>query len=327
MVRELQLKIISLKSTSSTQLYLKEQLQNKRLSSPICITADVQTDGIGSRENKWHGEEGNLFVSFAIPICNLVDDLKIESASIYFSYILKETLVAFGSKVWLKWPNDIYLENLKVGGMITSIVGKDFLCGFGLNINRAPVGYGRLDIELDKISLLESYFKNLEKKVENELEYRITSYLSIYNNMFYNYEEGKFSKVFNTLRVNSSSLNINISHLFKDSFREATPTRPRYTNYLTSSATYYYDKHYSYSASYNYDLEAEELKSLSVGFMYKKRCWDFGIRYSENRRPILNSIGEASFLEDRFIYITVILKPLMKANGNNSFISYRFNKQ
>jgi len=164
-------------------------------------------------------------------------------------------------------------------------------------------------------------------ELENELEYRITSYLSIYNNMFYNYEEGKFSKVFNTLRVNSSSLNINISHLFKDSFREATPTRPRYTNYLTSSATYYYDKHYSYSASYNYDLEAEELKSLSVGFMYKKRCWDFGIRYSENRRPILNSIGEASFLEDRFIYITVILKPLMKANGNNSFISYRFNKQ
>jgi len=214
MVRELQLKIISLKSTSSTQLYLKEQLQNKRLSSPICITADVQTDGIGSRENKWHGEEGNLFVSFAIPICNLVDDLKIESASIYFSYILKETLVAFGSKVWLKWPNDIYLENLKVGGMITSIVGKDFLCGFGLNINRAPVGYGRLDIELDKISLLESYFKNLEKK---ELWKQVFSKYELefyYNNMFYTHVKNQKVKLSDTTLQSDGSLKINGERIY-----------------------------------------------------------------------------------------------------------------
>lgn len=173
-----------------------------------------------------------------------------------------------------------------------------------------------------------SYDRNSEElgELENEIEYRVTKYLSIYNNMFYNYEEEKFSKIFNTLRANSNNLNINVSHLFKDSFRASTITRPRYTNYLTSSATYYYDRHYSYSATYNYDLEAQELKNLSVGFMYKKRCWDFGIRYSENRRPILNSIGEADFLDDRFIYVTVILKPLMEATGDNSFISYRFNK-
>ena len=161
-------------------------------------------------------------------------------------------------------------------------------------------------------------------ELENELEYRVTRYLSLYNNMFFNYDEGRFSKIFNSLRVNTQSLRLNISHLFRNTFREATAAIPQYTNYLTSSATYHYNKHYEYSAIYNYDLEAEELKSLSFGFMYKKRCWDFGIRYSENRRPILTNLGEADFIDDRFVYVTVILKPLMQANGNKSFISYRF---
>jgi len=33
-------------------------------------------------------------------------------------------------------------------------------------------------------------------ELENELEYQITDYLSFYNNMFYNYDENLFSKIF-----------------------------------------------------------------------------------------------------------------------------------
>ena len=53
-----------------------------------------------------------IFFSFAIKIDELPTDLKLESASIYFAYLLKETLYELGSCVWLKWPNDFYIDDL-----------------------------------------------------------------------------------------------------------------------------------------------------------------------------------------------------------------------
>ena len=160
-------------------------------------------------------------------------------------------------------------------------------------------------------------------ELENELEYKITSYLSIYNDMFFNYDESKFSKVFNSLSFDRYGLKLSASHLYKDSFKEATLTTPQYTNYLTSSLNYEYNSHYSYSAVYNYDIEAQQKKNISVGFLYKKRCWDFGLRYSENRRPVLTNAGSSDFIDDRYIYLTIVLKPLMQSNNASSFISYR----
>ena len=125
----------------------------------------MQTRGIGSRENSWEGLEGNLFLSFALELKELPKDLKLESASIYFAYILKETLEIFGSKVWLKWPNDFYVDDKKVGGMITTVIGDNFLCGVGINLSKAPQDFGVLDITINKDILLKQYFKNLEKKV------------------------------------------------------------------------------------------------------------------------------------------------------------------
>lgn len=159
------MQILSLKSIDSTQKHLKALLKSKELSSPCALTCDLQTEGLGSRDNKWQGMEGNLFVSFALKLNSLPKDLKLESASIYFSYILKEILSQYGSKVWLKWPNDFYIDTKKIGGMITNIVDKDIVCGFGLNLEKAPLNCEILDIKIDKDIFLKEYFINLEKKV------------------------------------------------------------------------------------------------------------------------------------------------------------------
>ena len=166
--------------------------------------------------------------------------------------------------------------------------------------------------------------EDLFGELENELDYQITKYLNFYNNMFFNYDENAFSKVFNRITFDNHSLKVALSHLYKDSFIDDTLLTQRYTNYFTSSFTYTYDKHYSFSGLYNYDIELNETKSKEVGFLYKKRCWDFGIRYSENRRPVLTTDGE-SFIDDRFVYITVILKPIMKSN-KKSLITYKVPK-
>jgi len=158
-------------------------------------------------------------------------------------------------------------------------------------------------------------------ELENELDYKITQHISLYNNMLFNYDENKFSKVFNQLKVDTKSFDIAISHLYKDTFIPKTTTTPEYTSYLTSSITYRYDSHYSFSGIYNYDTITQEAKNKEIGFLYKKRCWDFGLRYSENRRPVLTTTGD-SFVDDKYIYMTLVLKPLMQSS-NSSMISYK----
>ena len=167
-------------------------------------------------------------------------------------------------------------------------------------------------------------------ELENELDYKVTSWLSFYNNMFYNYDKNAFSKIFNKVSLNQYGVNLQLSHLYKDRFvAPATSTDPlQRTNYLTSSAEYTYNRHYSFSALYNYDLETQEKKSMSIGFMYKKRCWDFGIKYSENNRPVLTLNGASSSIYDKYVYVTIVLKPLMQSSKNSSFITYKLpNKQ
>jgi LPS-assembly protein len=162
-------------------------------------------------------------------------------------------------------------------------------------------------------------------ELENELELKLFGNLSFYNNMFYNYDKHSFSKIFNKISYNDYGLNLSLSYLYRDSFKDPSPgsKSSRYTRYLTSNATYDYNRHYSFMATYNYDWQNRIKKSASIGFMYKKRCWDFGLKYAENRRPILTQGGESSHIYDRFIYVTVVLKPLMQPSRNSSFISYK----
>ena len=141
------MQILYLESVDSTQKYLKELIKEKKVSLPYAVISKTQTSGVGSRENSWVGLDGNLFLSFALSLEDLPEDLKLESASIYFSYILKETLSEMDSKVWLKWPNDFYIDNKKIGGMITNMVDDALVCGVGVNIAEAPDDFGKLDIK------------------------------------------------------------------------------------------------------------------------------------------------------------------------------------
>ncbi|MFT5660292.1 MAG: BirA family biotin operon repressor/biotin-[acetyl-CoA-carboxylase] ligase [Sulfurimonas sp.] len=159
------MKILYLESVDSTQKYLKKLLSAKKVLTPYAVVANMQTAGVGSRDNSWTGIDGNLFLSFAISIDSLTQDLKLESASIYFSYLLKKVLNNFNSSVWLKWPNDFYIDNIKIGGMITNIVGENLICGVGMNLVNSPKEFGSLDIHISKEMLLKEYFKLIEKRV------------------------------------------------------------------------------------------------------------------------------------------------------------------
>lgn len=156
------MKIIYLDSVGSTQNYLKNKIKNKEVKLPIAVSAEQQTNGVGSRDNTWSGYKGNLFLSFGIKLQDLPKDLKLESASLYFAYILKETLEEEKSNVWLKWPNDFYIDDKKIGGMITNIISDVLVCGVGINLVEAPDGFNKLDINISKEKILKKYLKKVK---------------------------------------------------------------------------------------------------------------------------------------------------------------------
>lgn len=187
------MEILYFKSLPSTHLRAKELLLGGK-KAPFAVVCDEQTNGIGSRSNVWSGLSGNLFVSFCLYRSSLPKDLKLESASIYFAYILKDLLSRSGSSVWLKWPNDFYLHNKKCGGVITTLVGETLLCGIGLNLVDSPDGFGVLDVRSSRDDLLRDYFLSLEKSESWKLvfsNYEIEFYKN--QNYFTNYKDKKYS--------------------------------------------------------------------------------------------------------------------------------------
>jgi len=187
------LEILSFDSLPSTQKYLLEKLEEKILQAPIAIIARQQSSGIGSRDNSWSGGEGNFFASVAVELEMLPKDLSLASASIYFSFIMKQTLEALGENIWLKWPNDFYLNDDKIGGTITQKVKNILVCGIGINLKNTQNGYKALQCDITPEILLGNYLVALEKfpkwkqifseyKVEFELSRKFSVHIENYQN-------------------------------------------------------------------------------------------------------------------------------------------------
>jgi BirA family biotin operon repressor/biotin-[acetyl-CoA-carboxylase] ligase len=157
------LEIRSFPELPSTQTYLVEALKQKKLQPPVAVLAEEQYAGIGSRDNSWEGEKGNFFASVAVNLSDLPNDLPLSSASIYFSFIMKKILLAYHEKVWLKWPNDLYVGEDKIGGTITRKVDDILVCGMGINLKKTRTGYSALQVDVSSRLLLEKYLQALEK--------------------------------------------------------------------------------------------------------------------------------------------------------------------
>ena len=151
-------------------------------------------------------------------------------------------------------------------------------------------------------------------EVENELNLHVTKSITLYNDTFYSFLYDDFSKTLNKISYKDYGFDISISHYYKKDFLNLT-----HTSYITSSFKYKYNSHYSYFMSYKYDTVLKSKKQANIGFLYQKRCWDFGLKYSENNRPVLNANDEAASVYDRYLYFTVVLKPIMKKSTSNFF--------
>ena len=181
------MEILSFKNLPSTQKYLIQQLENGSLKAPVAVISSEQSSGIGSRDNSWSGGEGNFFASIAIEIDKLPKDLPLGSASIYFSFIMKQTLETLGEDIWLKWPNDFFLDDEKIGGTITKKFKNTVVCGIGINLKKSQNGYRALECDISAEFLLEKYLQKVEKFPtwkqifrEYEIEFELSRKFSVH---------------------------------------------------------------------------------------------------------------------------------------------------
>lgn len=181
------MEILCFNTLPSTQKYLVDQLEKGKVQAPIAVICSEQSSGLGSRDNSWSGGEGNFFASIALDLDMLPEDLPLGSASIYFSFIMKQTLDALGENIWLKWPNDFYLNDDKVGGTITKKVNNTLVCGIGINLKKSQNGYRALQCDISAQKLLRNYILALEKFPkwkqifrEYEIEFELSREFSVH---------------------------------------------------------------------------------------------------------------------------------------------------
>jgi len=135
--------IITLQRTNSTNDYLKYQLSNSApYQEGTVIMAEEQFAGRGQMGSSWKSEPGkNLTFSILLNPSFLSPQQQFE-LNIAISLGLIQALIPFlGKKVHIKWPNDIYVEDKKLGGILIENIfrgkmWKHAVIGIGLNVNQ-----------------------------------------------------------------------------------------------------------------------------------------------------------------------------------------------
>ena len=134
--------IIHLPETGSTNNYAVELLAKERPAEGCVVVTSHQTRGKGTDNNSWESEKNkNLTFSVILYPAFTADQQFILNKAISLGIydFLKTELPQ--SSVSIKWPNDIYIGDRKVCGILiqNSIIGYRFdyvVAGIGLNVNQ-----------------------------------------------------------------------------------------------------------------------------------------------------------------------------------------------
>jgi len=117
---------------SSTQDYVR----SKEVKPFQVVVALHQTKGRGRRGNSWYSPKGKgLYLSFKIPKNFLrLEPIKLGCLSLVVGLSVSQTVdqYVFSS---LKWPNDVYIRNKKVAGVLIENTSEGLIVGIGVNLN------------------------------------------------------------------------------------------------------------------------------------------------------------------------------------------------
>ncbi|MBO9712165.1 biotin--[acetyl-CoA-carboxylase] ligase [Sphingomonas sp.] len=127
-------------STNSEAL---RKIARGEVDRPLAISATSQTNGRGSRERVWASHSGNVHVTYLLPVLDARREafLVVYPLALATSRTIRE-MTGLGSRVTLKWPNDVLIDGKKVSGALHEVGwlnGRAILAaGIGVNVGWSP---------------------------------------------------------------------------------------------------------------------------------------------------------------------------------------------
>ncbi len=130
-------KIVVFKETSSTNDIAAEYSRNPE-NHGMLIMAETQTEGRGRFKKKWHDKTGqNILCSLVLIDCSVSASLLTLAIPLAVAHTIGNIA---GKKPKIKWPNDIYIGNKKIAGILIetrNFAGHyAFITGIGINCHQ-----------------------------------------------------------------------------------------------------------------------------------------------------------------------------------------------
>lgn len=166
------MRIVHYEKVDSTNDTIKSLV--KTHGHPLMVSADFQTSGRGRQGAVWHASPGkNLLCSVFHP-----DIATNESALFIAALCIGDTLDTLGINHFFKLPNDVYVDNKKIAGiLIEALSDGRIIIGMGLNVLESLDGHRKatsiyehsdIDIHLSTLrSRLASHF--MQRSMQNRI--------------------------------------------------------------------------------------------------------------------------------------------------------------
>lgn len=121
----------------STQSRARERVQSG-LRGAAAVIADAQSSGRGQRGRSWQSPAGAaIYMTLVWPSARKVAGLA--GLSLVVGLALRATLAQWGLDARLKWPNDVWIDQRKLAGILIEVVADRHHCnaliGIGLNLD------------------------------------------------------------------------------------------------------------------------------------------------------------------------------------------------
>jgi BirA family biotin operon repressor/biotin-[acetyl-CoA-carboxylase] ligase len=111
------------------------------------VLADIQTEGRGRRGRVWRFAPGNLALSIIVE--GGAGSAAPGLLALAVGVAAAEACSTYGVAVCLKWPNDLMIDDAKLGGvLIEAAPGGRYVVGIGVNLAAAPPIEGRKTVAL-----------------------------------------------------------------------------------------------------------------------------------------------------------------------------------
>ena len=179
-------RIVHLDETDSTNRWLEAHGGEE----DMAVWTDFQTAGRGCGTNRWESERGRNLTFSVLCHPHDIPAARQFRISMAISVALRDVLSAYVDDVSIKWPNDIYVGDRKICGILISCtlngsLLKNCIIGIGLNVNQRqfvsdapnPVSLVQLlGRELDREALLRQILERFDPAADVAEAYRASLY-------------------------------------------------------------------------------------------------------------------------------------------------------